>query len=165
MRQRRTVFRASSLVIALLTVIVLAIGLSGIAHAQSAPAIQTDKTKYSLGETMVISGTGFTPDGAVTITVQQPGNNGIDSLSATADDSGNFVTSYSPPMIPGRYKFDATDGSDAARAAATYADAAKVGADKAGWRLDARTPPYPDWPGDWTTGDLGSNYREGDWVS
>ncbi|XUX00556.1 MAG: hypothetical protein TUN42_00845 [Dehalogenimonas sp.] len=37
--------------------------------------------------------------------------------------------------------------------------------DKFGWNLDARTPAYPNWPGDWTTGNLGSNWREGDWVS
>jgi uncharacterized repeat protein (TIGR01451 family) len=40
-----------------------------------------------------------------------------------------------------------------------------IGADFYGWKLDARTPAYPAWPGDWTKGDLGSNWREGDWVS
>ena len=34
-----------------------------------------------------------------------------------------------------------------------------------GWNLEARTPAYPDWPGSWTKGNLGKNWREGDWVS
>ena len=151
---------------AVLFVVGLIVGIAGFAHASDiSPTIATDKTKYSLGEVMVISGAGFTPEGAVIITVQQPGNNGIDSLSVTADASGSFVRSYSPPMIPGRYKFDATDGSNAALTAATYADAAKLGADFYGWNIADRTLGYPDWTGDWTKGDLGKNYREGDWVS
>ena len=164
MKQRRInglIFRIA----AILFIVGLIAGIASFVQADTPPAITTDKTKYSLGETMVISGTGFTRNGAVTITVQQPGNNGVDSLSVTADASGNFIRSYNPPMIPGRYKFDATDGSNAAITAATYADAAKLGADFYGWVLDARTPVYPNWPGDWSKGDLGKNYREGDWVS
>jgi hypothetical protein len=34
-----------------------------------------------------------------------------------------------------------------------------------GWRMDSRSPAYPNWPGDWVKGDLGKNWREGDWVS
>jgi len=43
--------------------------------------------------------------------------------------------------------------------------AASVDQDFYGWNLDARTPSYPDWPGDWVKGNLGKNYREWDWVS
>jgi hypothetical protein len=121
-RQRKRVFRLSSLVIALLTIIILAIGLVGAVHAQSAPAIQTDKTKYSLGDTMIISGVGFTAGGAVNIEVLRPDHE-IDSLpSVTADGAGSFQTTYTPPIIPGRYKITATDGTNIARTAATDAD-------------------------------------------
>jgi hypothetical protein len=139
----------------ILFVVGLIVGIGSFVQATDGSAeISTDKTKYSLGEPMVISGTGFTPDGAVTITVQQPGNNGIDSLSVTADASGNFVRSYIPPVIPGRYKITATDGTNTALTAATEADVS-IGT-------------YDQWANedlDWINGSLGpsnSDYPEGD---
>jgi len=128
----------------------------------SSATITTDKNKYSLPEPMLISGSGFTPGDTVNITVQLPGNNGLDSLSATADAAGSFLTVYSPPMIPGRYKIVATDNVNTAMTAATEADATNE--DFYGWNMSSRGV-YPTWPGDWTKGDLGKNWREGDWVS
>ncbi len=148
--------------------IVLVIGLlagsvGSVVAADDSPVITTDKTKYTLGETMVISGTGFTPDGTVNIEVQLPGNNGIDTLAPVPTDAaGSFQTSYTPPTIPGRYKITATDGVDTAKTAATEADLGNE--DFYGWNMATRTS-YPTWPGDWHKGNLGKNWREGDWVS
>ena len=142
-------------------VIPVAAAASGPVSTSSA-TITTDKTKYSVGETMIISGSGFTPVSTVNIQVQLPGNNGLDSLSASADAAGSFLTIYNPPMIPGRYKITATDSVNAARTAATEADATNE--DFYGWNMSSRGV-YPTWPGDWTKGDLGKNWREGDWVS
>jgi hypothetical protein len=102
----------------------------------SSATITTDKNKYSLPEPMLISGSGFTPGDTVNITVQLPGNNGLDSLSATADAAGSFLTVYSPPMIPGRYKIVATDNVNTAMTAATEADATNE--DFYGWNMSSR---------------------------
>jgi hypothetical protein len=148
-----------------LFVIGLIAGIGGFVHAaDSSATITTDKTKYSLGETMIISGSGFTPEGAVTIMVQLPGNNGVYTLEpVTTDVTGTFQTPFYPPMIPGRYKITATDGIDTAKTAATEADAENE--DFYGWRMSDRTPGYPDWPGQWDKGNLQKEWREGDWVS
>ena len=108
--------------LALLVSLVIPVAAPAMADTTSSATIQTDKTKYSLGETMIISGSGFMPGGTVNITVQLPGNNGIDSLSAPADTAGSFLTVYNPPPIPGRYKISATDGTNTALTAATEAD-------------------------------------------
>jgi len=161
MRHRKTVFRRSGLVIALLTVIVLTIGLVGVANAQSAATIQTDKNKYSLGETMVISGSGFAPSGTVSIEVQLPGNNGLDTLEPVATGAdGAFQTTYNPPMIPGRYKITATDGIDTAKTAATEADA--IGYGKGVYRKDTTAIVLPT--GKWMTGNAGKYYKEDQWA-
>src|SRR5438093_24509 len=73
-------------------------------------AIATDKTKYSLGEPMTITGVGFTANTAVNISVQKPGQNGTDSPpGATTNESGAFTTVYNPQLISGRSKITATD--------------------------------------------------------
>ena len=95
--------------------------------ATGTASITTDKTKYSLGESMTITGAGFTPDGPVAVAVLRP-DHVTDALpTVTADGSGGFVTVYAPPSIPGRYKITATDGTNAAKTAATEADAVNVG--------------------------------------
>jgi len=45
------------------------------------------------------------------------------------------------------------------------APSASEGQDFYGWKMSARTPAYPNWPGDWVKGDLGKNWKEMDWVS
>ena len=113
------------LVSVVLVIAMLTMGMaSSVVAADDSPTITTDKTKYSVGEAMVISGTGFTPEGTVNIEVQLPGNNGINALDpVTTDAAGAFQTSYAPPLIPGRYRITATDGINTAKAAATEADA------------------------------------------
>ena len=111
-------------VLAMLVALVIPVAAPAMADTTSSATIQTDKTKYSLGETMIISGSGFTPGGTVNIEVQEPGNNGIDMLvGVTADAAGSFIATYTPPQIPGRYKITANDGTNTALTAATEADA------------------------------------------
>ena len=78
---------------------------------------------------MTIAGSGFTANGTVNISVLRTDRN-TDTLSATADGSGGFTTVYNPPLIPGRYKITATDGTNTATTAATEADAAAADLDQ-----------------------------------
>ena len=92
--------------------------------ADTIATITTDQTKYSLGETMTITGAGFTADGPVDVTVLRPDQETDTLPTITADGTGGFTTAYTPPYIPGRYKITATDGTNTAKTAATEADAA-----------------------------------------
>src|SRR4030095_238890 len=83
----------------------------------SGATISTNKTKYALGETMIITGSGFTPTSSVSISVLRP-DHVTDSLSAPTNSSGAFTASYTPPAIAGRYKITATDGTNNAITAA-----------------------------------------------
>ena len=156
-----------------LAIIVLAIGLIvGIASSAMAAkgpsaittsAITTDRTKYSLGDTIVISGIGFTPNGTVNIEVQLPGKNGIDTLPPVLTDSaGSFQTSYTPPMIPGRYKITATDGTNTAKTAATVADAGRYSL--YGFEVGQTGGPNPKIKTGWAKGNLAKFWAEGEWV-
>jgi hypothetical protein len=147
-------------VLAMLVALVIPVAAPAMADTTSSATITTDKTKYSCGEPMVISGSGFTPGDTVNIEVNLPGNNGIDTLPAiTADDTGSFLTMYNPPYIPGRYKIVATDGSNAANTAATEADS--IGYNKGVYNKDAATEAPT---GHWTTGNAGKWYKENQWV-
>src|SRR5437870_1916062 len=127
--------------------------------------ISTDKTKYSVGEPMTIAGSGFTANGTVNISVLRP-DRSTDTLSVTADGSGGFTTVYNPPLIPGRYKITATDGTNTATTAATEADAAAADLDQCR-NGDASSPTNcVDAPGGegWANGNAGaqdSHYVEG----
>src|SRR5438093_689192 len=86
--------------------------------------------------------------------------------SATADGSGGFTTVYNPPLIPGRYKITATDGTNTATTAATEADAAAADLDQCR-NGDASSPTNcvnaPGGEG-WANGNAGaqdSHYVEG----
>lgn len=88
-------------------------------------SITTDKTKYSVGETMAISGTGFSSNASVTISVLKPDHTTEIPFLASTDGAGAFQASYTPsdPALPGRYKITATDGVNTAMTASTEADA------------------------------------------
>ncbi|MCU1338408.1 MAG: hypothetical protein JWO19_3989, partial [Bryobacterales bacterium] len=79
---------------------------------------------YGEGETMIISGSGFTANAAVNISVLRP-DHLTDYLSAVANSIGSFQASYTPsaPAVLGRYKITATDGTNSATTASTEADA------------------------------------------
>jgi len=140
-------------VLALLVSLAIPFAAPASADLTSTPTISTDATKYSVGEPMVISGSGFTASGTVNITVQEPGNNGADILSASTDTDGSFQTTYYPPMVPGRYKITATDGTNSALAAATEADAAGANLDQgSNGAASAPTSPVA-----WQNGNLNPN--------
>jgi hypothetical protein len=159
MKRKKPIIRISVLV-AILSVVALVLAMAATAHGAASPTISTDKTKYSLGETMVISGSGFTANGAVDITVLRPDHETDTLPPVTADANGSFQTTYTPPMIPGRYKITATDRSDTAKTAATEAD--NIGYSKRVYNKADTT--YAGGAGEWTTGNAGSNYLENQWA-
>src|SRR5262249_43715461 len=91
--------------------------------------INTDKAKYSVGETMIISGTGFEPNHSINVSVLRPDRLTDYVLSVFADGSGAFTANYTPsdPVKPGRYKITATDAVNTATTASTEADALSFG--------------------------------------
>jgi hypothetical protein len=68
------------------------------AAADSAATVTTDKTDYQPGETVVISGSGWAPGEAVSLTLKEdPARHADTRLSATADEYGNIVNKgFSP---------------------------------------------------------------------
>jgi hypothetical protein len=123
-------------------------------------SISTNKTKYAVGEQMVISGIGFTPGGTVDMSVLRP-DKAVEAWAVAADATGAFSTLYTPtPPAPGRFKITATDGVNAGMTAATEADA--IGYGKAVYNKYDTT--YAGGAGHWTTGNAGSNYLENQWA-
>ena len=98
--------------------------------ADTIASITTDQTKYSVGEPMTITGAGFTPSGPVDIAVLRPDHETDTLPTVTADSLGEFSTVYNPPVIPGRYRITATDGTNTAKTAVTEADAASADLDQ-----------------------------------
>ena len=116
----------------LASVLMLALNGSGGTStvADTIATITTDKDKYSIGESMIITGAGFTADGPVDIAVLRPDHETDTLPTVTADSMGEFSTVYDAPAIPGRYKITATDGTNAAKTAATEADKAAADLDQ-----------------------------------
>ncbi|HEV2198429.1 MAG TPA: hypothetical protein VGR73_01310 [Bryobacteraceae bacterium] len=122
--------------------------------------IATSQKTYSVGEGMVVNGTGFTPQVTITLTVERP-DHLIDVVAGvTSDTTGAFTANYAPPLEPGRYNFTATDGANSANTATTGADA--VGYEKRVYDKAVFDP--LDHTGHWTTGNAGSNYQEQQWA-
>ena len=74
---------------------------------------------------MTISGAGYTPGPAITVSIQLPDHT-TTVLAPIANSDGTFSTVYNPPPIPGRYTITATDGVYTAKTATTQADAISV---------------------------------------
>jgi len=73
---------------------------SGLAQLQYAPSVQTDRRAYAAGDEIDISGTGFAPLEAVTLTVTHDDGGaesgaGHESWVATADGAGRFDATWS----------------------------------------------------------------------
>ncbi len=141
----------------------LALSLVAVFSVQGATSAQitTSQKLYSVGQTMVVSGTGFTPNAYIYLTVVRP-DKLTDSVlpQPFTNDSGVFTASYTPPLIPGHYTITATDGSNTAVTAVTGADA--IGYNKGVYNKSATTP--EDTTGNWTTGNAGSHYLENQWA-
>ena len=122
--------------------------------------ITTSQKQYSVGEGMVVLGSGFTPQVTITLSVERP-DHLIDIVpGVVTDTSGVFTATYTPPLEPGRYKFTATDGANSANTATTGAD--NIGYNKGVYKKANNS--YAGGAGTWTTGDAGSNYLEGQWA-
>ncbi len=133
----------------------------GTTHGFTTASITTDQKFYSVGQQMIVSGTGFSPTVLIALTVERPDHQ-IDTIpGVTTDSSGAFTAPpYNPPLESGRYKFTATDGANSANTASTEADA--VSYNKGVYNKGAFTP--EDITGNWTTGNAGKNYEENQWV-
>jgi hypothetical protein len=123
--------------------------------------ITTDRNKYGVGETMIVSGSGYTPGQSVSISVLRP-DHATDYVSGViADATGNFSAEYVPslPLVPGRYKITATDGTNSATTASTEADAAAADIDQC--RNGSATNPVSCVDGGgstgWVNGNVGSS--------
>ena len=149
---RRTVVSIAVMVLATVTSLL----------GQSSASITTDKNHYSVGETMRITGSGFTSNSSVTISILRP-DKAVDYVPGVpTDGSGAFSALYAPsaPAVPGRYKITASDGANSAKTASTEADA--IGYNKAVYNKG--TVAQNDTTGVWTSGNAGSNYRENQWA-
>lgn len=82
--------------------------------------VQVDKPDYAFWETPTISGSGFTPDNVVNLSVTAPDGT-VTNFTALTDSQGQFVTTYTGPMGAGDFQISATDGANTA--ATTFADA------------------------------------------
>jgi hypothetical protein len=123
-------------------------------------SITTSQKQYSVGETMTVLGTGFTPQAQVTLTVQRPDHLIDDVPNVFSDSTGAFTATYTPPLESGRYTFTATDGANSANTASTEADA--IGYNKGVYNKGSVKP--EDQTGSWTTGNAGKNYLENQWT-
>ena len=90
---------------------------------QNAPTVATDKTSYAAGDTMAISGSGFSAGTPIVLSVARPDFLTDQVLNVSADSTGKFTASYSPssPVVAGQYKITATDGTASAVTASTVA--------------------------------------------
>lgn len=76
----------------------------------SAVIIWTDKSDYESHETVTIFGSGFDPNGAISVTVLRP-DKSDDTWAISADAVGDFTTTYLLDGITGTYDVTATDGT------------------------------------------------------
>jgi hypothetical protein len=143
----------------------LTTGLAGsVMAADGSPAIQTDKHQYKAGETVTITGAGFLPETAITLTVNGPdGEPGpyriTDEITGVVSDSaGAFTATYTAPGIPGNYVVTASDGANTA--ICHFADPPEVGIVMEGYNI----PTTGGFKLEWITGMLGKSYDEGEWV-
>src|SRR5215469_17211955 len=164
LRQKSTFSKVATRVLLPLSICLLVAGViftaTTTAPAQSAATIAPSQKLYSVGETMVINGQGFSPNANIYLTVLRPDHltDSVLPLPLT-NGSGVFTASYTPPLLPGRYRITATDGTNTAVTAVTEADA--IGYNKGVYNKSATTP--EDTTGNWTTGNAGSHYLENQW--
>jgi uncharacterized repeat protein (TIGR01451 family) len=153
----RTTSEARYIALVLLACLVLA----WTASAATQATITTDAKHYSVGATINIVGTGFTPHVLISLWVLTPSHNTEIVPGVTTDTQGTFTAEYTPvDQEPGRYTITATDGANTAITATTEADS--IGFNKGVYKKANTT--YKGGQGSWTTGDAGSNYLENQWA-
>jgi hypothetical protein len=80
-------------------------------HKATAPSIAMDKSIVNPGESITLSGSGFTPYGPIVLHFQKPDLTEYSSVQVEADASGAFSAAYVEPMGsgPGNYSWWAVD--------------------------------------------------------
>src|SRR5215831_1570334 len=156
----KTRLRTAALIGLPMFIFIVAVSLPRM-QADTEATITTDQNKYSVGQGMKISGSGFTANALITVSVLRP-DHATDMISppVVTDGNGAFQATYTPPLITGRYKITATDGANTATTASTEADA--IGYNKQVYNKGAIAP--NDNTGVWTSGNAGSNYLENQWA-
>jgi hypothetical protein len=153
----RTKSEVRYIALVLLACLVLAWTVSAATQA----TITTDAKHYSVGATININGTGFTPHALISLSVLTPSHNTEIVPGVTTDTEGTFTAEYTPvDQEPGRYTITATDGANTAITATTEADS--IGFNKGVYDKAVVSP--ADTTGHWTTGNAGSNYVENQWA-
>ena len=103
-KMMKSVNKTKTLALALLLFAVLAL-----TPAARAAEIWTDQEDYSPWELVTLSGSGFEPLSDMTVTVEGPGEWGIDEFYGTADDSGSFSFMYAKEKCEGTFTVTASD--------------------------------------------------------
>nr|MDO8135478.1 hypothetical protein [Candidatus Njordarchaeum guaymaensis] len=102
-------------------------------------SVWTDKPNYTLGKTVTISGSGFSANTQVTISIETVGEE-IDERSAITNDAGDFTYQYQLGGIAGTYTVTATDGKQTAPTASfTVSEPFYISID----RINGNSPPFP----------------------
>lgn len=94
----------------LVVTLIAAVSVLAPAAAHAAPTLAFDQPCYSPGDTMVFSGGGYTPGGAVDIFINSLSTQQSGSIETTADAAGAIAGSVSTPDVD-RYLGD-TDWAD-----------------------------------------------------
>src|SRR5713101_61705 len=124
-----------------------------------AAALSTDKTSYTAGDTVVLSGSNFTPGESVGVHVVDTGSNGwVHDATATAAADGSFSASFALPLSFASSFTATATGATGDTASVSFSDTAMVASAK----LTTDKATYL--PGDMVTL-LGSGWPPGESVS
>src|SRR5262249_14892242 len=161
LRQKSTFSKVATRVLLPVSICLLVAGViftaTTTAPAQSAATIAPSQKLYPVCETMFYNGAGFPPNANFYLTFLRPDHltDSVLPLPLTSGP-GVFTASYTPPLLPGRYRITATDGTNTAVTAVTEADA--IGYNKGVYNKSATAP--EDTTAHWTTGNAGSHYLQ-----
>jgi hypothetical protein len=116
-------FRRTALAIAVLA------SVAGLLYGGT---IKTNKAHYAVGEPEIITGSGFTPNAAVHISVKRPDNLTDTIQGVIANEKGEFSATYRPssPALPGEYQITVTESAKVSPAAVTTTKAGAADLDQ-----------------------------------
>src|SRR5216684_365749 len=96
-----------------------------------AAALSTDKTSYTAGDTVVLSGSNFTPGESVGVHVVDTGSNGwVHDATATAAADGSFSASFALPLSFASSFTATATGATGDTASVSFSDTAMVASAK-----------------------------------
>ena len=116
--------------LAIVLMLVLSAGPLSIhfASAEGSATILTDKSDYLPGETVIMSGSGFSPDANVVVSLTNPDSQ-VFEWSVVSDSTGCFITNYNLDGVVGSFSVVANDGTNTASAVFTSTAAVEPPAD------------------------------------